>query len=662
MLSGALVGCNTSRQVHYFGEAELGPYQTVYQDIAYANVDQKTPEEVVHSEAPRTVKDIAKENAWEMTLQEAIQLAISNNKMIRLTGNEQSLIGNPNQSPSVYDPAIRQTGFLFGQRGVEAALSDFDAQFTSGLVLGRNQAVVNQANGILPPGLILNQNTGVWTSGIQKTIATGGTFAVNHNWNYLDTNAPGTLFPSSYTGNLLANFTQPLWGGSGVEYTRIAGPNRSGFGALIGVNQGVTIARINEDIALADFELAVQMMVRDVENQYWELFLAYRQYAAELANQDSSLRSWREVKAKMEVGAIGGNAAAEAQARENYFAVRTRVETTLNDIYTTENLLRRLLGLAVNDGRLIRPVDTPLSAEYYSSWEGTLAEALTRRVELRRQKWQIKSLELQQYAAENAANPQLNFVGSYQLNGFGDDLAFQGANADGLTAREFQSGYGSLVRGDLTGWTMGLQFAMPIGLRAAHAQLRDIELQLVKARVGLAAAELDISHELADSIQRIDVGYQTAQSGFDRRVASEARVEATEAEYEAEIAGATLDLVLRAQASRAASEIAYATALVRYNQAINELNFLRGTVLENSNISISEGAWDSEAYEESIRRAWARAFAKPAEHLDTEPEEFSSPTPYPKTDLFPGGVPVQAMPEAIPPAPSPEPLPNDDAE
>jgi hypothetical protein len=195
---------------------------------------------------------------------------------------------------------------------------------------------------------------------------------------------------------------------------------------------------------------------------------------------------------------------------------------------------------------------------------------------------------------------------------------------------------------------------MPIGLRAAQAQLRNIELQLVKSRVGLAAAELDISHELADAVQRIDVAYQNAQSGFDRRVASEARVEATQAEYEAEIAGATLDLVLRAQASRAASEIAYATALVRYNQAINELNFLRGSVLDNSNISISEGSWLPEAYEESIRRAWARAFAKPADHLDTEPEEFSSPMPYPKTDLFPG-TPVEAAPEAIPPAPSPEP-------
>lgn len=656
MMSTALAGCHTPKKLHYFGDGDYEGYRSVYQDISYPNVDQPTPETVVHSEQPRTVKEITDENVWDISLQEAIHQAIANNKMIRQRANANTLINNPQLSPSVWDPAIRQTGFLFGSRGVEAALADFDAQYTSSLVFGRNQNFVNSQTGAATPGFIINGNTGVFQSQLSKTFATGGTFAVNHNWNYLDTNSPGTLFASSYTGLLGATFTQPLWGGSGVEYTRIAGPSRSGFGAIIGVSQGVVIARINEDISLADFEQAVQLMVRDVEDLYWELFLAYRQYDAELANQESSLRSWREVKAKMEVGAVGGNASAEAQARENYFTVRTNVEVQLNNIFTVENQLRRLIGLAVNDGRVLRPADSPLSAEYHVNWESSLSEALTRRVELRRQKWQIKSLELQAYAAENAANPQLNFVSGYQLNGFGNNLLAQGSNFDGVTTRGYQSAYGNLATGELTGWNLGLQFAMPIGLRAAHAQQRDIELQLVKARAGLAAAELDISHDVADAIQRIDVGWQTAQSGFDRRVASEARVEATQAEYEAEIAGATLDLVLRALASRAASEIAFYTALVRYNQAINDLNFRRGVVLDISNISLAEGEWVEEAQQESLRRAWARGHAFEAKHKHSEPEEFASPVPYPKTDLFPGapvipGQTVMPAPDTVPPAP-----------
>lgn len=655
MMSGALVGCNTPKARHYFGDAELESYRSAYQTIEYPNVNQPAPDNAIHSERPRTVKEITDKNVWEMTLQEAMQLAIANNKLIRQRANLNTLVQNPVINPSIYDPAIRQTGFLFGNRGVEAALSDFDAQLAAGLVVGRNQNVVNQATGVLSPGFIINGNTGTFTSGLSKYIATGGQVTVNHNWNYLDTNSPGTLFPSSYTGLLQAQFTQPLWGASGVEYTRIAGPARNGFGAITGVSQGVVISRINEDITLADFELAVQLMTKDVEDLYWELFLAYRQYDAEMANQESALRSWREVKAKMEIGAVGGNASAEAQARENYFTVRTQVETQLNNIYNVEHQFRRQIGLPVNDGRVIRPADTPLSAEYVINWESSLSEALMRRVELRRQKWQIKSLELQQYAAENAAHPTLNFVSSYQLNGFGNNLAFQGSTYDGTSTRGYQSAYGTLARGDLTGWTMGFQFAMPVGLRAAMAQKHNIDLQLVKARAGLAAAELDVSHELANAIQSVDVAYQTAQSGFDRRVASEARVEATQAEYEAEIAGATLDLVLRAQASRAASEIAFYTSLVRYNQAINDLNFRRGDVLEVNNVHLAEGEWQQEGQEESIRRAWARSFALPAKHLRSEPEDFSSPVPY-QTDIIPGALPPQQMPSSsdIPKMPIPD--------
>jgi outer membrane protein TolC len=652
MVSGMMVGCHTPKQIHYLGERDLQYYRNNALEVDYPNVDQETPAGVVHTLRPRTIKDEEEIPAWDMTLVEAIHTGIANNKIIRTRQGVSQLVANPSQSVSVYDPSLRATGFLFGNRGVEAALSDFDASFSTSMLWGRNETVTNQ---LAAPGFVNTSETGAFTSGISKNIASGGNFAVTHNWNYLGTNTPGVMFPSSYAGNLQAAFTQPLWAGAGVEYTRIAGPSRQGLGALIGVNQGVVIARINEDISVADFENAVIFMVRDIEDLYWELFLAYRQYEAELANRNSALRSWREVHAKMELGATGGDAASEAQARENYFDTRARVEVALNAIYTTENQLRRLVGLPVNDGRLIRPADSPLEAEYHTNWEISLAEALTKRVELRRQKWQIKSLELQVVAAENACNPQLNFVSSYGVNGFGDKLLSPN-NSDGITAEGYNSAYGTLTRGDQTSWTMGLQFAMPIGLRAARAQLENTQLQLVKARTGLAAQELDISHELAEAIQAVDIAYATARTNFDRRIASERRVEATQAAMEKGVREATLDLVLRAQASKALAEIAYFTSLVNYNKAINELNRIRGTVLDVNSISLAEGAWNADAQQEALRRAWARSFAKPNEKLDTEPAEFASPVAYPKNDLF-QGVPVEA---AVPSVPPPSPAMSDE--
>jgi len=665
LISASLVGCRNSKPVSYLGEADLQHYRDKTTAIEYSNVEQPTSEDVVNTLRPHTVRDRGRDEVWEMSLMHAVHLAVQNNKIIRTRANNQVLLQTPGTVPSVYDTALRETGYLFGSRGVEAALADFDATFTTALTVGKNNTVSNSLSPFAASptgGFVLDQDTGAFTSSLGKTFANGGQVSLNNNINYLGTNQPSLMFPSSYTNISQLTYVQPLWAGAGVEYNRIAAPPRNGLGGVTGVSQGVAIARINTDISIADFENAVITMVKDVEDLYWELYLAYRQFDADSAQRESTLRTWREVKAKMDVGATGGNASNEAQARETYFDARANVENSWAGILSTENAFRKQLGLPVNDGKIIRPADNPVEGEFVAQWESTLIDALTRRLELRKQKWQIKSLELQRKAAENVVNPSLNFVGGYQLNGFGNDLF--GPTSSGSPQSLYSSAYGSLAAASQSGWNTGLQFSMPIGFRATRSQLRNIELQLIKARVALTAQELDISHEIADSLQKIDVAYMTARTYLDRKIASERRVQATTAEYEAGIQNATLDLVLRAQASNAAAEILYYTSLVNYNKAITELHQRRGTLLENDGIQLSEGEWNAAAQQEAVRRAWARSFACPANHLTTEPDEFASPMAYPKTDIFQGAyegqdvVPAAAPPEATPRPVHDEPLPD----
>ncbi|MEI8018145.1 MAG: TolC family protein, partial [Schlesneria sp.] len=638
LISSALVGCRTAKPVSYLGDAQLQDYKNKTLAIEYPNVDQPTSEQVVESQRPHTVRDRHNDEVWEMTLMQAVHLAVQNNKLIRTRASNATLLQNPGQNPSVYDTAIRESGFLYGNRGVEAALADYDATFTSAITSGNNSIISNSAftnttTPLHPFGL--NQDTTQFTSALAKTFATGGSVTLNNNWNYLNSNQPNLLFGNSYTSLAQVQFNQPLWAYGGVEYNRIAGPARAGLGGVTGVSQGVAISRINTDISIADFENSVVTMVKDVEDLYWELYLAYRQFAADNANRESALRTWREVKAKMDVGATGGKASDEAQAREFYFQSRANVENAWGRILAAENDFRKQLGLPVNDGKIIRPADNPLEGEFIAQWESILIDGLTRRLELRKQKWQIKSLQLQVRAAESVVNPQLNLISSYQLNGLGRNLL--GNNSGGPEdVSYYNSSYGALVRGNQDTWNVGLQFSMPLGFRAARAQLHNLELQLVKARAALSAQELDISHELADSIQKIDLAYMTSRTYLDQKIASERRVQAVQAEYDAGVSGATLDLVLRAQASNATAEIAYYTSLINYNKALTELHQRRGTLLENDGINLAEGEWNAAAQQDAVRRAWARSFAFPAKHLATAPEEHASPVPYPKTDLYPG--------------------------
>jgi outer membrane protein TolC len=662
LLGGCLPG---EKKIHYIGKEDLQYYKDQATEIIYPTVESDLPDTVAGSLKPRTLRDrLSAEVVWDMPLAEAIHLSLLNNKILRVGNDFATQIGqytpgsrilsSPDQVASIYDPSIQETGVLFGGRGVEAALAAFDTQFTTNMLWGRNETITNSRfTGGLAPGATQTNETGTFLTQLNKNFATGGNFQLSHEVDYTGTNLPrtSTLFPSSYAGSVRADFRQPLWSGGGVDFTRVAGPIGQNIQGVSGVNQGVLISRINEDITIADFEFNVTGMLFDTERAYWDLYNGYRQYDAAVKNREAALQSWRKVKTLLDLGGKGGGAADEAQARETYFQRRAVEESSLRTIDTLETALRRMCGLPVNDGRIVRPADEPIVAEFIPDWHVCLAEMLTRHVNLRRQKWSIKSLELQLGAARNLAHPRFDFVSSYQVNGFGDKLLSQ-SEFSPSTGLPYNNYYGTLLSGQQTGWTAGFQFSMPLGLRIAHAQVRNLELRVAKAREVLSAQEEELSYELAKSFQDLALHWTNAQTNFNRRVAAEREVQAFQAEYTA--GTKTLDLLLQAQARLADAENAYYSSIVEYNKTLALISYRKGTLLEMNNVHLSEGQWNPEAYRDALRRAWARTYAFEAKFKHTDPDEFAVPGPAGTAD-FKTAVPPGSTPEAPPPAtPTPE--------
>ncbi|MCA9114110.1 MAG: TolC family protein [Planctomycetaceae bacterium] len=670
LIAASLSGCfKAKRPLHYLGDKDLAYYKEVATQIDMPVSNQPPDLKAAGAAAPRTLRELKRDEVWDLTIAEALHIALKNNTVIRSEsgGSATSILNNPNNAPSIYDPSIQETGVLFGGRGVEAALSDFDAQLSTSMVWSRDETVQNSPFSLGQPGSTLKvegtngQYVGVpsgFNSGVQKRLATGGTVALRHDWQYTGVNSSAPLFMSAYTGQTGVNFRQPLWAGSGVEFTRIAGPVSEGFTGITGVSQGVVIARINNDLTVADFEASVRNMMLDVEKAYWDLYFNYRVYDTSITARNSALRSWREAKAKLDIGgARNFKPADEAQARDRYFETRSQAEMSLSQIYESELRLRRLMGLPVNDCRVIRPSDEPTTAEFEPDWCLSLAESLTRRVELRKQKWNIRSLELQLRAANSLTSPSLAFVSEYHVNAFGDKLLQYDDDDEQNTQQGLNSAYETLTQGDQTGWTMGFEFSMPIGFRSARTQVRNYELRLAKAREMLAAQELEISHQLASALQLLARTYVTAGTNFNRRQAALRRVDLFEAELQA--GTATLDLVLRAQASLATAENAYYSSLTEYNKAIVEYYYAAGKLLEYNNVHLAEGAWEPKAYEQALERAFARSHAIDNKLLKTEPEEFVLPAfdhhvvmPGPHVEQMQDGVIPGDMPQLDVPLPS----------
>lgn len=648
MIIALLGGCSTApKPLTYLGHSDLQYYKGLATKIDYPNCANPDEPAAFASTEPRRVRHIQKDQIWDLSLSEAIHIALRNNKIIRAREQLQlprnPLLNNPDQNPSIFDPALQETGFLFGQRGVEAALSDFDAQFSANMTWGHNATIENNqgltavpiVNGV--PTLI--EDTATFRARLDKQFADSGQLSFINEWDYVQNNVTGNLFPSVYTGFVRAEYRRPLLAGAGTDYTRIAGPISRN---TPGVAQGVVISRINNDIALADFEATVHTLMRDVQQTYWDLALAYHTYHTEKVNKENVLNTWRLIEAKVKEGLGGGSSADETQAREGYFEAQGRTQEALGNLYTVEEQFRRLLGLPVNDGRVIRPCDELTVAEFIPDWHIALAEGIARRPEIRKQKWNIKSLELQLTAAKSLTRPRLDFVAGGQVNAFGDVLISDQSEL----GQPGSSAFASLAEAKQTTWNLGFEASIPIGYRAAHVQVRNTELRLARARAGLQAQELDVSHEIAEAFQSLDRAYAAAQSAFNRRTAAAERVEAYKAQYQ--LKPAVADPLLRAQQALALAEISYYQAISQYNQAITNFYYRTGTILEESNVSIAEDMWDPHAYSDALREAWARSHGTPNPLLHTEPPEFVVPPGRPTT-----AVPLVAPGTSAPLVPQP---------
>ena len=624
-------GCaGPGREVTWLSDATLEHYRD--RELHISNPVDSSPARPRESwkRPPRTITAPTEDEIRDLSLADALKLALENNSVIRTRGGFLSpgnaVLSSPDRVASIWDPAIQESGVLFGGRGVTAALAAFDPEFTTTMVWRRNETPQNNAflaGGIGSGGSLVGE-MGDFTSMLRKQMGYGASLSVGHDWSYFGSNIPSSynLYNSTYTGNVNLRYRQPLLAGSGTEFTQIAGPVTQQFRGLSGVSQGVVIARINNDLTLRQFEQSAINLVKDVEDQYWDLYLAYRKWDAAVMARNSAQKSWRDTKVILDGGGKEGfTNSDEPLARDRYYQTRAQSEAALASLYRTETALRRLLGLPVSDGTVLRPSDEPVTARFEPNWEASLVEALTHRVELRRQRWSVQSLSLQLKAAESLIRPRLDLVGGYQVNALGDNLFSSDRSSP------YSSGYRGLSHADHTGWNLGFEFTLPLGMRSANAQVKNLELRLAKSRAVLDAQESEISHELSDAIQQLAAQEAATRSNLNRRAAAQERVR----QFEIEVFNAgtkTLDDLLRAQVSRADAEVAYYTSLVAYNQALANLHFRTGGLLAVNNVQLAESEWTPDAYRDALRRAWQRSHGLSADGLlEAQPTPFASPGP-----------------------------------
>ena len=214
------VGCQWRRGLDFHGAKDTS-YEKMATQIEYpaeSPCTQNSGDPSMNSPPPVTLDNDAKPEYSDITLQEAIRTALANSDVLRDLGG--AVVREPETTRTTADTAIAETNPQFG---TEAALSAFDAQFSTSTFWEKNDHLLN--NEFFGGGTRnLQQDDAVFQAAITKKSATGAQFTIRHNVDYDSNNAPGNQFPSVWererrSGNSPADFAR---GGVGVQSHRRA--------------------------------------------------------------------------------------------------------------------------------------------------------------------------------------------------------------------------------------------------------------------------------------------------------------------------------------------------------------------------------------------------------------------------------------------------------
>ncbi len=516
-------------------------------------------------------------NPRPISLLECVALAVENGR-----------VGNESVRALAFDPAIVGAD-------IEQSLAKFDAHFQTNL----SWNVVDQPPGIpqfTGMGSGVNQPNGTAAqldTRLIKPLPTGGVAGITFRTDYSNSN--GNPLPNTYQPVVTFSLEQPLLQGYGVEINQVRSshpgstlnPFDTGNSA-----PGILLARVAFDQARVDFERHMQDLVLAVEEAYWQLYGSYWALFAQETALRETYESWRTAQVRHAANQLSDQDLAEIE--EQYHLLRASRLVALGQglgrpgVLEAERQLRLVIGLPAEDGDQLVPTDTPTVAAYEPDYQAACRDALALRPELVRARADVKLAELTLRREEDLLLPDLRAFASYDVNGLGTRL--DGAGPENALR--------TLASDHYNDWTIGLHLEVPLGFRAANAQVRKALLQVKRQRTVL----LDLEEQALFSLQRSYRQLLQAQEQIHvlraRRLAALRQLRGRQEEFRSGLG--SVDLLLRAQLAWTNSLQEEQTATCDYNSALASFERERGTLLTHDHIVIQEGALPSCALERAV--------------------------------------------------------------
>ena len=411
--------------------------------------------------------------------------------------------------------------------------------------------------GISTPTTSMREN---WSSGIAQNLWKGGG-NYNVNWTNSRLNNPSSvnIRNPQFSSGITANLTQPLWRGFKIDSTR----------AALKTNR---LSQQNDEISLSATTATTQANVR---NAYWDLVYAIQAVEAAQNSFDLANRLIQDNQSRVEIGTLAPidvvSAQAEAASRRNTLVLSQAT------VRTAELALKRLIVSGTDDPlwtSSINPVDRPSTSPEPINLEAAVTRALSERTDLQQSKNNLKISDINLSNQIDATRPTLNLTANYGLNGLGGPFLQRTGTVDSLTGGQvttiIPSGYFDALRNivgfDAPTWTVGVNFALPIGQSAQEATVARSKLSLKQTEVNLKALELQIATDVTNAALTVQSSLESVQSTAAARELAQKRLEAAQSKME--VGMATNYEVVQAQRDFADARNNELRAVLNYRKAL----------------------------------------------------------------------------------------------
>jgi outer membrane protein TolC len=343
-----------------------------------------------------------------------------------------------------------------------------------------------------------------------------------------------------------------------------------GFGPAARVE--LSAAERELDAAQAVYDDIVLDVRAQVEQAYWDLYAAERDYAVQQLIRDRAAQFLSDTQLRARSGLVGPVQVASARVflAEQEQALLDRQER----MDGVSDRLASLLGSRPDRPRF-RPTAEPPSGFEPLEPDSVVALALRRNRAVESVRQDVQVFRSRAAGARWNALPTLDLMGSLGgtgLAGTGRDVVFGGDTLRTTVSGGYGDTWSQVLQGDFPTWSAGLRLSVPIGLRAGrgerdrlNAEVRAAEARLEGARRALEERVRGSHRELANAGRRVEA----ARDGVD---ASEEQVRIGLLEYQN--GRSTAFELVRLGADLAAAQQRYSQALVRAAKAAATLRQL----------------------------------------------------------------------------------------